>query len=279
MRSPDKNQIYQQGIALKREKRFLEALACFREISRLLDDKTDADLLFNLGVCYWRLGNLGPAVECFEQVLKINQSDPDAENILRSIRTVYPHQLVDFQKDGAILDANFVINYCNSDFQHFPRFLRKARKRFNFYTSLNVYAEMIHSDSGGVSYSIQQLQQLLEESLIVELVPTKDLEKLEARLLADFPDAPEIKARHMGRPHAWYNDLSLICLLTQIKNPIHYIVTNDRGITQIIHFLHDDKDPSYYLRSNDLFLASVDQLCRTATRAHWEKQLYSQLAS
>jgi len=279
VRALDKNQIYQQGIALKRQKKYEDAIRSFEKVDSLNDGELDVDLLFNLGICYWRLGNLGQAVECLEKVLKFDPFDLDTKNILQKIRRDYPHQVVDFRKDGVILDANFVIDFCNKDFRHLPRFLSKARKKFNFYTSLNVYVEMIQIDSGAIPYSIQDLQQLLKENLIINTVTPNEIEKLEAMLFSEFDATPEIKARHMGRPHAWKNDLSLICLLHQIQNPIRYIVTNDQGISQIIHFIYANKDPHYYFRPNELFMACVNQFCITASRAFWEKQIYNDIVS
>jgi tetratricopeptide (TPR) repeat protein len=274
VRSPDENCIFQQGLDLKREKKFQEAITCFLEVYKAAKEKMNPDLLFNLGECYWHCGDYGRAAEFLETVMKINKVDPDAQNILRKIRARFPRQVVDFRKDGCIIDANFIINFCNMDFRHFPRFLQKARKKFNLYTSLNVYAEILQPDLESFPCSFENIQQLFEESMIIFPVSTESIDILESRLLSEFEDAPEIKARHLDRAHAWKNDLSLLCLLTQIQNPIRYIVTNDGGIQQIIHFLHPDKDPHYYLRPNDLFLASVDQVCQTSTRALWEQQIY-----
>lgn len=230
--------------------------------------------MFNLGECYYHYGDFGQAIELLKVVLQINKVDPDAENILNKIRSQYPSEVVDFRKDGAILDANFVINFCNTDYRHFPRFLKKARKRYNLYSSDVVFAEILYVNGNDLSYPIDEVRKFLEDTLIVLPVHPPEIFNLETQLLSDFIEAEEIKARHMERVHAWLNDLSLICLLYHIQNPIKYIVTNDLGITQIIKYLHPDKDPHYYLRPNELFTTTVNNFCQTATRALWERQIY-----
>lgn len=273
MRKPDKNNNYQQGLLLKRDRRFIEAIDCFEKVRHQDNGHEDPDLLFNLGVCYWKLGDLARAAEYLEIVIKLIRNDPDAENILRKIRQVYPRQLPDFRNDAAVIDANFIINFYNKDSRHFPRFLKKARKKFNLYMSLGVYAEMLNPE-GQIGYTIDQLQQLLDETAIILQVNPEAIRQLERKILSEFEKGIEIKARHAHRSHAWNNDLSLIYLLGCIKNPIKYIVTNDIGVQEIIQFLHPNKDPHYYIRPNELFRASVNEFCQTTQRALWEQRMY-----
>ena len=280
MRHHDKKDTFQQGVQLKRANHFLEAITCFEP---LLDptpntQQTNPDLCFNLGVCYWKCGNLAPAVELLERTIQLNGTDPDAQAILKKIWIQHPYpQLPDFRKDGAILDANFIINFCKENFNRFQKFIRKAQKRFNFYTSHQVYDET-NQPNIHVKYPVSELQQILKAVLIVMPIPPQEIHTLERLLFSEFSETDTIKLRHADRLYAWENDLSLICLLDHIHNPFKYIVSNDQGIQQIMGHLHQGGDPQLYLRPNDLFIATVNEFCRTARRPTWEQRIYGKIA-
>lgn len=285
---------FSQGLDLKWQGKYAEALCCFNEACLVLGGESDPDVLFNIGVCQWKLGNLAEAREALEATLSINSNDPDARGILQRINALAPakpkvsakpkapdptpppssdYLLPDFQKDAAILDANFLIKLWNSNPLRFPRFIKKARRRYNLYTSTPVYFEMTPIGRE-TDFSHWRTQILLAESLIRVNVPTPVLDTLENRVLTELPDGKNLKASHDDRPYAWRNDLSLVCMLVMVKNPIRYIVTNDTGVQSIVRFLHPHRDEYYHLRPNHIFVLSVNQFCETATKTVWERDLY-----
>jgi len=186
VKTPDRNQTFQQGLDFKRQKRYEEAINCFQQVLKSNSEIIDADLFFNLGECYWQCGNLEPAALYLQKTLEINKYDPDAQNILHKIRSYFPYQLINLKKDGAILDANFIIHFYNKDFHHFRRFLKKACKNYNLITSRYVYAEMLQPDQNHLACSIDHLQQLLERSLIIFPVPPREINEIESNLVSKF---------------------------------------------------------------------------------------------
>jgi hypothetical protein len=119
-----------------------------------------------------------------------------------------------------------------------------------------------------------EVQQLISESIIRMEILSPTIKSLEHQILSQYTAGESIKQSHKDRPKAWINDLSLICLLMEIKNPIKYIVTNDRGVQKIVQSLYPEKEKSYYLRSLIDFLSSVNLLCGTNQKSIWEQTLY-----
>ncbi len=281
---------FQEGLDLKWAGKFEEALEKFKKCIEYLDEHLDPDVLFNIGVCQWKIGNLAEAKESFEAVLSINGKDRDAEAILGrikrtktmpialppSLKTLHEntiYQFPDFRKDGAIVDANFLIRFWDNDSKHFIKFVTKARKRYNLYTTARVHREMTQIGKES-KLELAKVQGLLFKSLILVPILDSDITTLESQILGEFSKTKEIKDSHKERYYAWRNDLSLVCLLSLVKNPIKYVVTDDGGLQEIIQFIYSHLDSHYYIRSNTVFKLSVEQLCEFNTRQVWETNLY-----
>ncbi|MHA1893260.1 MAG: hypothetical protein ACTSX4_02040, partial [Candidatus Helarchaeota archaeon] len=174
-------------------------------------------------------------------------------------------------------DANFLITFWNRDSKHFIKFIKKARKNYNLYTSVRVYREMTRIGAES-RIDFQKIQVLLSSSLILIKIKDSDIEKLEKQILGKYCRGKELKEAHGNRVHAWRNDLSLVLLLSRVKNPIRYIVTDDHGIQDVIQFLHPNRDNHYHIRPNYVFRISVEQYCSVHSKANWEKKMYESIA-
>jgi tetratricopeptide (TPR) repeat protein len=71
------------GIALRKQKKYQEALHLYKEAIQLLDQ--DENLYFNLGRCYFELGYMGQAAAAVNQALNINPKMEHARRFLARI--------------------------------------------------------------------------------------------------------------------------------------------------------------------------------------------------
>lgn len=262
--------IFQDALALIHNKKYLDAIPILDSITDKTDTDLQIDILFNLGICHWKTGNIAVAKKLFTETLKLEPREIDAKNILAKLSREYPVHFKepDFQKDGVIIDANFIIEYYKKYAAKLQKLIMKIRTRFNLYTSVQVYREISKKE-------FEQFYPVFESSIIKIDVPKAEIKQLDTLILKQFEKGTEIKERHIDRIEAWENDLSLVCTLEKVKNPIKYIVTDDFGIQHIVRFIYSDKNPYYYIRSCEDFITSANCLCETNTKTVWEKNIYN----
>jgi tetratricopeptide (TPR) repeat protein len=268
---------FRLGLELKYKGRYQEAIEEFRKCHNIVGKITDIDVLFNIGECSLKIGDIAIAKKMMELVVKIDPTDINALGILRKIERMCENgnefKLADLSRDGVILDANFPITFYDIKALKMCKFMSKARTRYNLYTSKRVLDEMTEIGMFDPDhYDI--VQSTIIDSVIPIGVSDQTIEDLKYRVLTEFDLGEEIKQLHADREGAWENDLSLICLLEIVRNPIRYIVTNDYGLQRITAFLYGDKPEQYYLRGNDEFKTMVKYLCETKERSIWEREMY-----
>jgi tetratricopeptide (TPR) repeat protein len=265
---------FDKGLDLKHTGKYNEALQYFNKVKRKTDN-IDLDLLFNIGECSLKVGDITTARKMMKKVVEIDDKDYDAQNILKKINKKWLNRFkeTDFNKDGVIIDANFLIDYYDIyGYQKFIRFIKKTRSRYNIYTTVRIYNEL--NEIGKFSDFYDKTQNIIKESINIINIQDNIINDLEKIILDGFPDATEIRDSHNGRDTAWKNDLSLICLLNTIRNPIKYIVTNDSDLEKIIRYLFPNKPDKYFLRENKEFITLVNLFSKTKEKTQWEKDLY-----
>jgi tetratricopeptide (TPR) repeat protein len=280
---------YQQGLQLLHQHRYKDALEHFKIARKLLNNDPDSNLLFNIGLCYWKCNQLPPARRLMQRVLEGDPQDSNARAILQQIEAALTEQEtietiiravptptvpVVSQKDSVILDANILIKMYHHDPVRFPRTFGKMRRWYSLYTSSSVFHELRPLGEGTNGYNA--LQSLFEDGIAIVQIEDTAIQDLDQYLCTACLEGLRLKASHMNdeRPQAWVNDLSLVCLLQQLEAPIKYIVTNDRGVQTLIKFLYYNLDEQYHLRNLQDFLSTLDMMAQTGQRSEWERRIY-----
>lgn len=283
---------FNRGLQLFRNRAYSDALQFLKTVT-----ETGKELfipsIFYSGFCYLKCGQKLKADKLFSTVeTRINDNRTrilisnlikqvpeytDPSKVIEDFEIAFsglskPVEPLPLQKDSVILDANFVIKVYNYDCTRFQKLMKKTHRRYDLFTTQNVYQEIVPLGYGTSEY--KKVQQLLSETIKRINIDNKAIDELEHMILTKFQHGPSIKQTHMNRLQAWTNDLSLICLLMQLQSQVKYIVTNDQGLRDIVQFLYPNKDTSYYLRSLTDFVASINILVQTGNKPHWEEMIY-----
>lgn len=284
--------IYDRGMQLFRMKEYSDALQFLKTVYETGKESIVPSIFYS-GFCYLKCGHKPNADKLFLAVetrikdlktrilvcnlIKQLPSYTDPSKVIEDFEAALsglskPVEPPPLQKDSVILDANFVIKAYIYDSTRFQRLMKKTYRRYNLFTTQNVYQEILPLGYGTPQY--EKVQQLLSETITRINIDNDTIQALERIILTKFEHGPSIKQIHMDRMQAWTNDLSLICLLKQLESPVKYIVTNDQGLQSIVQFLYPNKDTAYYLRSLTDFIASLNILIQTGEKSNWEQGIY-----
>ena len=283
---------YNRGIELFRKGEYSDALQFLKTVTETGIESIIPSIFYS-GFCYLKCRQKPKADNLFLTV-ETRIKDPKTRILVSNLIKQLPNYMDPFkviedfeaalsglskpveppplQKDSVILDANFVIKTYNYDSMRFQRFMKKTQRRYNLFTTENVFQEISPIGYGTPQY--EKVQQFLSETITRINIDNDTIQALERIILTKFEHGPSIKQIHMDRMQAWTNDLSLICLLKQLESPVKYIVTNDQGLQSIVQFLYPNKDTAYYLRSLTDFIASLNILIQTGEKSNWEQRIY-----
>jgi rRNA-processing protein FCF1 len=283
---------YNRGLQLFRKGEYSDALQFLKTVTEIGKESIIPSIFYS-GFCYLKCGQKSKADNLFLAV-EIRIKDPKTRILVSNLIKQLPNYtdpikvIEDFeaalsglskpveppplQKDSVILDANFIIKTYVYDNTRFQKLMKKMHRRYNLYTTQNVYQEILPLGYRTPEY--KKVQKLLSETITRINIDNNAIDTLEHIILTKFQHGQSIKQTHMNRLQAWTNDLSLICLLKQLESPVKYIVTNDQGLQSIVQFLYPNKDTAYYLRSLTDFIASINILIQTGNKPYWEEMIY-----
>lgn len=77
---PQNNTLFEQATNAYNKGEFKQAIGFYEEI--LSNEKHSANLYFNLGNCYYKLGEIGPSIYYYEKALLLNPGDSEIKNNL-----------------------------------------------------------------------------------------------------------------------------------------------------------------------------------------------------
>jgi len=99
------DEAWKQGNASYLAGNWQEAAAAFDQLDR--QGVVSADLYYNMGVSYFRLGNFGRAAWSFERSVRVDPKDEDAAFNLAQVRKILAHRTTD-KIEGADRDAMWI---------------------------------------------------------------------------------------------------------------------------------------------------------------------------